>query len=86
MTEHNEVPSNVSFLTRLLIKILLNRKDVMAMSVEILLPEIPESNDDAIDRLLAEQSAFTELFEAKQAADKIDTLNRIYNTPYSGKS
>ena len=86
MTEHNEVPSNVSFLTRLLIKILRNRKDVMAMSVEILLPKTPESNDDAIDKQPPRRTIFAELLAAEQSANTIDKLNRIYNSPHSGRS
>ena len=73
-----EVPSRVSFLTRLLINLLRNRKDVLALSVELLLPESLEDTsyyDDDIDELLAEE-----------AADTIDTLNRIYNSPHSGRS
>tara|TARA_R110002012_G_scaffold101750_1_gene241122 strand:- start:840 stop:1073 length:234 start_codon:yes stop_codon:yes gene_type:complete len=76
-----DIPSHVSFLTRLLINLLRNRKDVLALTVEILLPEgpqIPENTsyyDEDIDELLAEQSANT-----------IDTLNRIYNSPHSGRS
>ena len=76
-----DIPSHVSFLTRLLINLLRNRKDVLALSVEILLPEGPQTPEDTsyydedIDELLAEQ-----------AANTIDTLNRIYNSPHSGRS
>lgn len=76
-----EVPSHVSFLTRLLINLLRNRNDVLGLSVEIILPkgsQIPEDTsyyDEDIDELLAEESANT-----------IDTLNRIYNSPHSGRS
>ena len=60
----------VSWITRLLINLLRKRKDVLSLSLELLLPESPEDTsyyDDDIDELLAEESA-----------DRIDTLNRIY--------
>jgi len=75
-----EVPSHVSFLTRLLINLLRKRKDVLALSVELLLPKDPAPIEDTsyydsdIDELLAEQ-----------AADRISVLNRIYNSPHSGR-
>ena len=70
------LPSHVSFWTRLLINLLRNRKDVLALTVELIIPENfePEDTsyyDDDIDELLAEESANT-----------IDTLNRIYNTSH----
>ena len=63
----------VSWITRLLINLLRKRQDVLSLSLELLLPESPEDTsyyDDDIDELLAEE-----------AADNIDTLNRIYNAP-----
>ena len=70
------LPPHTSFPTRLLINLLLKRKDVLSLSVELLMPENfePEDTsyyDDDIDELLA----------AATAADNIDTLNRIYNAP-----
>ena len=69
------LPPHTSFPTRLLINLLVKRKDVLALTVELLMPENfePEDTsyyDDDIDELLAEESA-----------DTIDTLNRIYNAP-----
>ena len=71
------LPPHTSFPTRLLINLLVKRKDVLSLTVELLGPEIsdPEDTsyyDDDIDELLAEESA-----------DTIDTLNRIYNAPQS---
>ena len=63
----------VSWITRLLINLLRKRKDVLSLSLELLLPETPEDTsyyDDDIDELLAEESA-----------NRIDTLNRIYKAP-----
>ena len=63
----------VSWITRLLINLLRKRKDVLSLSLELLLPESPEDTsyyDDDIDELLAEESA-----------DRINTLNRIYKAP-----
>ena len=66
----------VSWITRLLINLLSKRKDVLSLSLELLLPEDSVTTedtsyyDDDIDELLAEE-----------AADTIDTLNRIYNAP-----
>ena len=63
----------VSWITRLLINLLRKRKDVLSLSLELLLPESPEDTsyyDDDIDELLAEESA-----------NRIDTLNRIYKAP-----
>ena len=60
-------------MTRLLINLLRKRKDVLSLSLELLLPETPEDTsyyDDDIDELLAEESA-----------DRINTLNRIYKSP-----
>jgi len=71
-----QLPSHVSFLTRLLINLLRKRADILALSVEILVPEnsvtVEDTSyyDDDIDELLAEE-----------AANTIDTLNRIYNAP-----
>ena len=67
----------VSWITRLLINLLRKRKDVLSLSLELLLPESPEDTsyyDDDIDELLAEESA-----------DRIDTLNRIYKASSSGQ-
>ena len=67
----------VSWITRLLINLLRKRKDVLSLSLELLLPESPEDTsyyDDDIDELLAAESA-----------DRIDTLNRIYKASSSGQ-
>ena len=69
------LPPHTSFPTRLLINLLVKRKDVLSLTVELLGPENSEPEDtdyydDDIDELLAEESA-----------DTIDTLNRIYNAP-----
>jgi hypothetical protein len=60
----------VSWITRLLINLLRRRKDVLNLSLELLLPEDDFGHDYDLDELLAEE-----------AADTIDTLNRIYNFP-----
>jgi len=72
-----QLPSHVSFLTRMLINLLRKRKDVLFLTVELLVPENSEPEDtsyydDDIDELLAEE-----------AADTIDTLNRIYKASSS---
>mgnify|MGYP003651418542 FL=1 len=80
-----EVPSHVSFLTRTLINLLRNRKDVLALSVELLIDEkyaTPNPCPDEID----DESELAEFLAAEQAADTISTLNRIYNTPHGGRS
>ena len=69
------LPPHTPLLTRLLINLLRKRKDVLSLTVELLVPENSEPEDtdyydDDIDELLAEESA-----------DRIDTLNRIYNAP-----
>lgn len=69
------LPPHTPLLTRLLINLLSKRKDVLALTVELLVPEDSEPEDtdyydDDINELLAEESA-----------DRIDTLNRIYNAP-----
>ena len=58
----------------MLINLLRKRKDVLFLTVELLVPENSEPEDtsyydDDIDDLLA----------AAAAANNIDTLNRIYN-------
>lgn len=66
----------VSWITRLLINLLRRRKDVLSLSLELSLPEESATPEDGfdydydLDELLAEE-----------AADTIDTLNRIYNFP-----
>ena len=70
-----QLPSHVSFLTRMLINLLRKRKDVLFLTVELLVPENSEPEntsyyDQDIDELFAEE-----------AADRIDTLNRIYKAP-----
>ena len=62
-------------MTRILINLLRKRKDVLSLTVELIIPDhipTPEDTsyyDEDIDELLA----------ATAAADNIDTLNRIYN-------
>ena len=70
----------VSWITRLLINLLRKRKDVLSLSLELLLPESDEDfscydDDDELDELLADAAA----------ADNIDTLNRIYKASSSGQ-
>ena len=61
-------------MTRILINLLRKRKDVLCLTVELLVPEnaqtpeIPDYYDVDLDEQQAEQSANT-----------IDTLNRIYH-------
>ena len=61
-------------MTRILINLLRKRKDVLCLTVELIIPEntqtpeIPDYHDVDLDELLAAESA-----------DRIDTLNRIYN-------
>ncbi len=75
-----QLPSHVSFLTRLLINLLRKRSDVLTLTVELIVPDdvpTPEDTsyyDQDIDELLAEESA-----------DRIDTLNRIYKASSSGQ-
>lgn len=74
-----QLPSHVSLLTRILINLLRKRKDVLCLTVELLVPENsqPENTsyyDDNIDKLFAEESA-----------NRIDTLNRIFKAPSSGQ-
>ena len=69
----------VSWITRLLINLLRKRKDVLSLSLELLLPESSEDifdydDDDEFDEVLAAESA-----------DRIDTLNRIYKASSSGQ-
>ncbi len=64
----------------MLINLLRKRKDVLSLTVELIVPDhvpTPEDTsyyDDDIDELLAEESA-----------DRIDTLNRIYKASSSGQ-
>ena len=67
----------VSWITRLLINLLRKRKDVLSLSLELLLPESDEDfscydDDDEFDDLFSEKTA-----------DRIDTLNRIYKASKS---
>lgn len=80
-----EVPSHVSFLTRLLINLLRKRKDVLALSVEILLPKAHQTSETTEDTSYYDED-IDDLLAAEQAADTISTLNRIYNSPHSGRS
>ncbi len=65
----------------MLINLLRKRKDVLALTVELIVPDdvpTPEDTsyyDQDIDELLAEESA-----------NRIDTLNRIYNSDQCGRS
>ena len=54
----------------MLINLLRKRKDVLFLTVELLVPENTSYYDQDIDELFAEE-----------AADRIDTLNRIYKAP-----
>ncbi len=64
----------------MLINLLRKRKDVLSLTVELIVPDhVPTTEDtsyydDDIDELLAEESA-----------DRIDTLNRIYKASSSGQ-
>jgi len=75
-----EVPSNVSFLTRLLINLLRKRKDVLALSVEIVVNNEPKSSAPCPD-FIHDDSELADIIAAETAADTIATLNRIYNSP-----
>lgn len=79
-----EVPSHVSFLTRLLINLLRNRKDVLSMSVEILIDQKHANSNSYPDEIDGE-SELADILAAEQAADQISILNRIYNSPHSGR-
>ena len=71
-----QLPSHVSLLTRILINLLRKRKDVLCLTVELLIPENTQTPEipDYYDVDLDEQ-------QAERSADTIDTLNRIYNSP-----
>jgi len=79
-----EVPSNVSFLTRLLINLLRKRKDVLALSVEILVDEKSKTSKPCPD-FIHDDSELADIIAAETAADTITTLNRIYNSPTNGR-
>lgn len=74
-----QLPSHVSLLTRILINLLRKQKDVLALTVEILIDEKhSNSNTCPDDDEISDQSELADIIAAETAANRIDTLNRIY--------